>query len=375
MPGRKSWKIKGGMNQETQSIIVALLGGLLLSITLSGRFTSYVRPGFKPLLLIGGGVLVAVGVLSLILAIMADVKADKARKQAALAATERAAGRIDSAGATHPAERSLTAADSGHHGGAHPVGADVLAPPAGDSSAHDHSAGGAHDHLAGGAHNHLAGGAHDHLAGDAHGHDHSTSKAPWLILLPVLVLLLVAPPALGADAVARNATSQGLAGMDVVAQEPAGSKDGAGAGGGYKFNDGSGSAQDSTGSRRTMHFPPLDPGANPPVQLKDFILRALYDADNSVKDTPVTVTGFIAPAGEGYTSGYTIARIVISCCAADANPMQLHVDGDPPFPVNTWVDAVVTVVPDTATMDNGYVPVVTLTSATSIPQPDDPYEH
>jgi uncharacterized repeat protein (TIGR03943 family) len=163
--------------------------------------------------------------------------------------------------------------------------------------------------------------------------------------------------------------------MDVVAQEPAGSKDGAGASGGYKFNDGSGSAEDSTGSHRTMHFPPLDPGANPTVGMKDFILRALYDADNSVKDTPVTVTGFIAPPGDGYTSGYTIARIVISCCAADANPMQLHVDGDPPFPTNTWVDAVVTVVPNTATMDNGYVPVVTLTSATTIPQPDDPYEH
>ena len=323
--------LKGGMNRETQSIVVALLGGLLLSITLSGRFTSYVRPGFKPLLLIGGGVLVAVGVLSLILAIMADVKADKARKQLALAASERSAGNSDVSGSIRPAERSVAA-------------------PSDDD--------------------------HEHAEGsDAHGHDHSTSKAPWLILLPVLVLLLVAPPALGADAVARNATSQGLAGMDVVAQEPAGSKDGAGAGGGYKFNDGSGSAEDSTGSRRTMHFPPLDPGANPAVGMKDFILRALYDADNSVKDTPVTVTGFIAPAGQGYTSGYTIARIVISCCAADANPMQLHVDGDPPFPTNTWVDAVVTVVPNTATMDNGYVPVVTLTSATSVPQPDDPYEH
>ena len=337
-------RFSGGMNRETQSIVVALLGGLLLSITLSGRFTSYVRPGFKPLLLIGGGVLVAVGVLSLILAIMADVKADKARKQAALAASERSAGKTDPAGPIHPAERSFD-----EHG-----------------EQPEHSEFG--DHAGFGSHSELGG-------ADAHGHDHSTSKAPWLILLPVLVLLLVAPPALGADAVARNATSQGLAGMDVVAQEPAGSKDGAGAGGGYKFNDGSGSAEDSTGSRRTMHFPPLGAGANPPVLMKDFILRALYDADNSVKDTPVTVTGFIAPAGEGYTSGYTIARIVISCCAADANPMQLHVDGDPPFPVNTWVDAVVTVVPDTATMDNGYVPVVTLTSATSIPQPDDPYEH
>jgi uncharacterized repeat protein (TIGR03943 family) len=210
---------------------------------------------------------------------------------------------------------------------------------------------------------------------DARGHDHSSSKAPWLILLPVLVLLLVAPPALGADAVARNAGSQGLAGYDVVAQEPAGSKDGAGASaGGYKFNDGSGSATDSAGSRRTMHFPPLD-GTDPTMTIKDLVLRALYDADNSVRDTAVTVTGFIAPAGDGYRGGYTIARMVISCCAADANPMQLHVAGDAPLPSNTWVNAVVTVVPDTATMDNGYVPTVTLSSMTTTNQPDDPYEH
>jgi uncharacterized repeat protein (TIGR03943 family) len=90
---------------------------------------------------------------------------------------------------------------------------------------------------------------------------------------------------------------------------------------------------------------------------------------------PVTVTGFVAPPGEGYADGYTIARMVISCCAADANPMQLHIAEDAPFPSDTWVNAVITVVPNTATMDNGYVPTVTLTSATPIDQPDDPYEH
>jgi len=220
---------------------------------------------------------------------------------------------------------------------------------------------------------------HDHddpaVHGDPHDHDHDKSKAPWLLLLPVLVLLLVAPPALGADAVARNASSQALAGVDVVARSDSTSKDGAGGGGGYKFNDGSGSAADSTGSRRTMHFPALPAGDNPPVGMKDLILRALYDADNSVEGVPVTVTGFIAPAGDGYTDGYTVARIVISCCAADANPMQLHIAGDAPFPANTWVDAVVTVVPNTATMDNGYVPTVTVTSMTPVQQPDDPYEH
>jgi uncharacterized repeat protein (TIGR03943 family) len=209
----------------------------------------------------------------------------------------------------------------------------------------------------------------------AHGHDHDRSRAPWLILLPVLVLLLVAPPALGADAVARNASSQALAGVEVVARADSSSKDGAGGGGGYKFNDGSGSAEDSSGSRRTMHFPPLAEGANPPVGMKDFILRALYDVDNSVQNTPVTVTGFIAPPGQGYPAGYTIARMVISCCAADANPMQLHVDGSAPLPANTWVDAVITLVPNTATMDNGYVPTVTVTSLTPVQQPEDPYEH
>lgn len=301
--------MKFGMNRETQSIVVALLGGLLLSITLSGRFTSYVRPGFKPLLLIGGGILVVVGVLTLILAIRADLKADRERKQS-----------LATVGADHP--------------------------------------------------------AHDDDAADAHGHDHANSKAPWLILLPVLVLLLVAPPALGADAVARNASSQALSGQ-VVAAQPASdptAKDGAGGGGGYKFNDGSGSAEDSTGSRRTEHFPALQ-GTDPAITIKEFVLRALYDADNSVEGVPVTVTGFVAPAGAGYSDGYTIARMVISCCAADANPMQLHVAGDAPFPSDTWVDAVVTVVPNTATMDNGYVPTVTLTSATPVDQPDDPYEH
>jgi uncharacterized repeat protein (TIGR03943 family) len=210
---------------------------------------------------------------------------------------------------------------------------------------------------------------------DAHGHDHDRSRAPWLILLPVLVLLLVAPPALGADAVARNASSQALAGVAVVARADSSSKDGTGRGGGYQFNDGSGSAEDSSGSRRTMHFPPLAEGANPPVGMKDFILRALYDVDNSVQDTAVTVTGFIAPPGQGYTAGFTIARMVISCCAADANPMQLHVDGAAPLPSNTWVDAVITMVPNTATMDNGYVPTVTVTSLTPVQQPEDPYEH
>ena len=202
---------------------------------------------------------------------------------------------------------------------------------------------------------------------DAHGHDHSTSKAPWLILLPVLVLLLVAPPALGADAVARNASSQGLAGMDVVApaNRPA-ARTAPAVGGGYKFNDGSGSATDSTGSRRTDALPGAGGHRTRPVTMKDFILRALYDADNSVKDTPVTVTGFIAPAGRGLhrrlhhrPDGDQLLR---RRRQPDATARRRRSRRSRRTPGSTrwspWC-------PNTATMDNGYVPTVTLTSATS----------
>lgn len=311
--GRRRFRL-GGMGVQTQSIIVTLLGGLLISITVSGRFTSYVRPGFKWLLLISGAILVIVGIVSLVLAVRADMRAGKQR------------------GAT------------------------------GDDADHDEGEQGS----------------------DAHGHDHSASKAPWLILAPVLVLLLVAPPALGADAVARNAGSQGLAGFDAAAAGAAaastktdvGGKDGtSGVSGGYAFNDGSGSVYDSSGGRRTMHFDALA-GTDPQLSMKEFVLRSLYDADRSLDNgTPVTVTGFLAPAGQGFDSGYTIARMSISCCAADANPLQLHVDGDPPFPSDTWVQAVVVNVPNTGTLDNGYVPTVTVNSIQTVDQPDDPYEH
>lgn len=304
------------MNKETQSVVVSLLGGLLVSITLSGRFTSYVKPGFAPLLLIGGGVLIVVGVVSMILALRDD---SRRRQTAARVATP---GADRTGGAAAPSATATVVEDA--HG---------------------------------------------------HGHDHDKSRAPWLIVVPVLVLLLVAPPALGADAVARNATSQALNGA--VQNAPTlNDQSGAGGGttGGYAFNDGSGSVTDSSGSRRIQHFPALPDGNDPTIGIKDFVLRALYDADNSLTGRPVTVVGFIAPPGDGFSDGYTIARMVISCCAADANPMQLHVDGPPPYPVDTWVAAVVSPVDNTATLDNGYVPTVTVTSLTPIEQPADPYE-
>lgn len=298
------------MNKEAQSILVTLFGGLLIGITASGKFTSYVKPGFGPLLLAAGVVLVLVGVLSLLQTIVGEV-----RRAKATALAEEAAGR--------PVRSGLRA--HAPHGG--PGDAEL----------------------------------------DAHGHAHTRSRAPWLILAPVLLLLIVSPTALGADAVSRNAGSQAVAGLDAAPAAATVYE-------GYAPNDGSGSAKDSSG-RRTLPFGPLPSGTDPVVLLKEFVLRALYDADNSVTRTPVTLVGFIAPAGDGFTSGYTLARLSINCCAADANPVRVHIEGDPPFPENTWVAVVATAVEGTGGTDNDYVPTARITSIGPVQQPPDPYEH
>ena len=311
------------MNKNTQSVLIALLGGLLISITVSGRYTSYVKPGFGPLLVIAGVILILVGVLSIVTGIRGDRKADLEIED--------------------QVEAALT-----------PVPAAYVTPASEPDNSHDET--------------------------DAHGHSHERSKAPWLILAPILVLLLLAPPALGADAVTRNAGSQALAGLSGVAAATGAGADVAagGSSGGYAPNDGSGHGIGTKAfakKRPTMQFPALPSGDNPALTLKEFIMRALYDGDNSVSDNNITVVGFIAPAGDGYTSGYSLARMTISCCAADASPMRVHVTGSAKYPVNTWVTAVITAEVGTADSDNDYVPTVDLVSISPIQQPSDPYEH
>lgn len=287
------------MNREAQSIVVMLFGGLLAGITVSGRYTSYVKPGFGPLLLTAGIILLLIGLLTLAQTIVTEVRR---------------------------AKREAVGVPGGDHGEVGEVG-DV----------------------------------------DAHGHSHQKSRAPWLILAPVLLLMVVAPSALGADAVSRNAGSQAIAGLDVA---PAATT----VYDGYAPNDGSGRAEDSSG-RRTMQFGSLPGGADPVITLKDFVLRSLYEAKPLITETPVTLVGFVAPVGKGFASGYTLARLTISCCAADANPIRIHVDGPAPFPANTWVAVVGKAVDGSGSSVNDFVPTVAVSSVKQVAQPSDPYEH
>ena len=274
------------MDRLTQSILVALIGGALVALTVSGRFALYVKSGFGPLLLAAGITLMLVGIACVVLAVRSE-----------------------------PVEHRRHA-----------------------------------------------------------GHDHDRSKAAWLLVLPVLALLL-APPALGTDAVARTAGSQAMAGAP---PDPNGPDQIVTGDGGYKPNDGLGAAPSETvvdGQQvRTMAFPPLPAGKNPDVSLSEFVQRALYDPTGSVTTRTVTITGFIAPAGKTFSDdGYLIAQLIISCCAADARAIRVHVDGAAPFPEGTWVTAVVTAYPGSGTAANEYVPTAAIASITRRAQPDDPY--
>src|SRR6266508_4429751 len=125
--------------------------------------------------------------------------------------------------------------------------------------------------------------------GDGDGHGHGSTRVGRLLLVPVLVVVLVQPAALGSYAASSRAAVPG--GSDGI-------------------------------------FPPLAPpvrGAVPMI-ITEFVMRALHDPSRSLEGVPVRLVGFVAP-GEG-EEAYRLTRFVIFCCAADAEALQVVVRGD-----------------------------------------------
>lgn len=166
-----------------------------------------------------------------------------------------------------------------------------------------------------------------------HGHGGAERHVPWLLLVPVLVIALVAPPALGADSVtragARNAVVQD---GDV--------------------------------------FPPLP--ANAELTVAEFVQRAAWDTTGSLDDREVTLTGFAVRRG----AAVELARLTIACCAADARPNRIRLVGDlGDPPQDTWLRVRGVVQTGSATAATGYVPALTVTAVETVPAPPDPYEY
>ncbi|MDQ7808224.1 TIGR03943 family protein [Amycolatopsis sp. A133] len=173
---------------------------------------------------------------------------------------------------------------------------------------------------------------------DHDGHSHSARPA-WLLLVPVLAVFLVAPPALGADSVIRT-----------EARVPA-----------------------SAAAANAAAFPPLPAGTVVPLTVNEFVSRAGWDAAGTLDGRTVSLTGFVV-----HTEGSTLlARLVISCCAADAFPVTVRLRGGEAdhLASDAWIQVTGQVVPGTATKDNSFTPDFTPASVTTVPAPKDPYEY
>lgn len=173
---------------------------------------------------------------------------------------------------------------------------------------------------------------------DHDGHSHSARPA-WLLLVPVLAVFLVAPPALGADSVIRT-----------EARVPA-----------------------SAAAANAAAFPPLPAGDVIPLPVNEFVSRAGWDAAGTLNGRTVSLTGFVV-----HTEGRTLlARLVISCCAADAFPVTVRLRGGEAghLASDAWIQVTGRLVPGTATKDNSYTPDFTPDSVTPAPTPKDPYEY
>ncbi|MET0132526.1 MAG: TIGR03943 family protein [Kibdelosporangium sp.] len=172
---------------------------------------------------------------------------------------------------------------------------------------------------------------------DAHDHPHK-SHSTWLLLLPVFAIFLIAPPALGADSVNRagNRTPPVLDSQD------------------YGFG-------------------PLPAGEVIDQRLKDFFERAAWDKSGSLNERKVRLTGFVV-----HKDNVTyIARMTIGCCAADAYPVRVEMQGEGlgKIPNDSWVQATVRYQVGTATKERAYIPKVNVHDITSTTEPAEPYEY
>ena len=164
-----------------------------------------------------------------------------------------------------------------------------------------------------------------------------TPGVSYVLLAPVIALLVVAPPALGAYSADRVSAAP--------AQRPA--------------DDGK------------IVLPKLPAGDVVPVTLNDYTVRATYDEGRSLADRKVEIVGFVMSDAEGWY----VARLKLNCCAADASAAKVRVAGATQAPPkNTWVKVVGTWSDPGGAYPRAGVPTVTAASVTKVPEPDQPYE-
>ncbi|MDX2936427.1 TIGR03943 family putative permease subunit [Streptomyces ipomoeae] len=175
--------------------------------------------------------------------------------------------------------------------------------------------------------------AHPH-ADDAH--PHHEPRVSWLLVLPLLALVLVAPPAAGSYTAMRTGTA--------LQQQPWG-------------------------------YPTLPADGPLRLSVADYAGRAVYDKGRGLADRRLKVTGFLALDGAGKPY---LVRMALNCCAADAQPVKIALSGRLPAVLqpDTWVEATGTYTPKRTKdpLNGNAVPYLDVTATRPVKAPQDPYD-
>jgi uncharacterized repeat protein (TIGR03943 family) len=166
------------------------------------------------------------------------------------------------------------------------------------------------------------------------GHAHREPRIAWLLVLPVFVLILVVPPALGSYAAGRTGTAlqPGLIVATATAGDPA------------------------------------------PMSLLNYATLAVYEHGAPLGNRRVKITGFITigPHGAPY-----LTRMILTCCAADAQPIKVGLSGQvpPALKPDVWLEITGTYTNKQITDDvnGGPIPFIQVSQTTPVPAPHDPY--
>ncbi|WP_433525745.1 TIGR03943 family putative permease subunit [Nocardia pseudovaccinii] len=329
------------MKRETQNLLLLLIGSAVLWTTLDGNYLRYVKPSLYPFLLIS-----SIGfILLALVAIFRDIRRSTASDEHA-----NVHGHSDRHGHMN------TSSPSDKHGGDDVLGhasvhgrSDIL------GQANSHGDGDMLEGAFGGedALSHANARSHDDAFG--HGaaqgdHEHGSGRAQWLLLAPVAALLLIAPPALGAGAAVTSSPVQ-VVPRDIAAEQP-----------------------------KLWAFPPLPAEQAPRLPIVDLVDRAFQDSSHSLDGREVTISGFIIRPKDleqqhPDTPDADLARVVITCCVADARYVLVHLSGMPEvIEDDAWLEVRGVVETGSAQRDPDHTPTLVVTGYQRIEAPDRPYE-
>jgi len=169
----------------------------------------------------------------------------------------------------------------------------------------------------------------EHAGPDRHG------RIAWLLIIPVFGMLLIAPPALGSYAASRSGTTLSSA----------------------------------------SNFPPLPAGDPIALTVYDYARRAAFDHGRSLGGRQVRLTGFVLNGAGGRRY---LARMIVTCCAADASPVKVGLAGQVPAGLtpDTWLEVTGRYTPRSGKdeINGGIIPYLEVTQARPVPAPAAQYE-